>query len=82
MTLIQWIFSFTFIFSIPALVVFVWLPLLAIGILVARASGPFFRVVGKTQWFLKDGQNHPLKAVGCVAVVIVLLVGSVLRIMF
>jgi hypothetical protein len=73
------LFFFTFIFSIPALVVFVWLPLLAIGILVARASGPFLWAVGRTQWFLKDGQNHPLKAVGCVATVVVFGVGLILH---
>ena len=73
-------FSYTLIFSIPALVVFVWLPLLAIGIIAGRVSGPFFWAVGKTQWFLKDGQNHPLKAVGLVAVVVVLGIGVILHI--
>ena len=73
-------FSYTLIFSIPALVVFVWLPLLAIGIIAGRVSGPFFWAVGKTQWFLKDDQNHPLKAVGLVAVVVVLGIGVILHI--
>jgi hypothetical protein len=72
-------FAQTFIFSFPALIVFVWLPFLAIGILVARATRPLFWAVGKTQWFLKDGKNHPLKAVGLVAVVMVLGVGVILH---
>jgi hypothetical protein len=73
------VFAVTFIFSIPALIVFVWLPLFAMGILVARITGPLFRAAGKIQWFLKDGQTHPLKAVGCVAAVAVLACGIILH---
>jgi hypothetical protein len=30
-------------------------------------------VVGRTQWFLKEGKEHPLKAIGYVAAVVVFL---------
>jgi hypothetical protein len=52
---------------IPAIVVFAWLPLLAMGILAIRAAGAVSWLVGKAQWFLKGGTEHPLKAIGYVA---------------
>jgi hypothetical protein len=76
---LAFIFAASLIFSIPALIVFVWLPLFAIGILVARITGPLFRAVGKIQWFLKEGQTHPLRAVGCVAAIVVLGFGIILQ---
>jgi hypothetical protein len=54
-----------------ALVVFVWLPLFALGILIARFLTPLSWIVGRTQWFLKEGKEHPLKAIGYIAAVIV-----------
>jgi hypothetical protein len=63
-------------FAWPALAVFAWLPLFALGILLARLLTPFSFIVGKTQWFLKEGKEHPLKAIGYVAAVVVFL-GSV-----
>jgi hypothetical protein len=57
----------------PALAVFVWLPLFALGILTARLLTPMSWIVGRAQWFLKEGKEHPLKAIGCVAAVVVLL---------
>ncbi|WP_454652021.1 hypothetical protein [Bradyrhizobium liaoningense] len=68
--------------SLPALVVFVWLPLLALGIVVARLTPPAAWVVGKAQWFLKDGKEHPLKAIGYVAAVVVFLGTAVGRAVF
>lgn len=58
--------------SIPAMVVFAWLPLLALGIFVGRLLQPLSWLVTKTQWALKDGNKHPLKAVGYIAAVAVL----------
>jgi len=55
----------------PALAVFVWLPLFALGIVVARLLTPLSWIVLRTQWFLKEGKEHPLKAIGYVAAVIV-----------
>jgi hypothetical protein len=62
-----------FLFVWPALTVFVWLPLFALGILMARVLTPLSWVVGRAQWFLKDGKEHPLKAIGYVAAVVVFL---------
>jgi hypothetical protein len=62
------------IFSMPAFVVFAWLPLLATGILVVRSLRLFSRLVGKTLWIFKDGKERPLKVVGYVAAAIVLAV--------
>jgi hypothetical protein len=61
------------IFALPALAVFTWLPLFALGILIARLLTPLSWIVGRTQWFLKEGKEHPLKAIGYVAAVVVFL---------
>jgi hypothetical protein len=58
-------------FILPALAVFVWLPLFALGIVIARLLTPLSWIVGRTQWFLKEGKEHPLKAIGYVAAVVV-----------
>ena len=57
----------------PALAVFAWLPLFALGIVIVRLLTPMTWVVGRTQWFLKEGKEHPLKAIGYVAAVVVFL---------
>jgi hypothetical protein len=64
-------FWFHLFFAWPAMAVFVWLPLLALGIVVARL--PTSWIVGRAQWFLKEGKEHPLKAIGYVAAVVVFL---------
>jgi hypothetical protein len=58
---------------LPALLVFSWLPLFAFGIVIARLLTPLSWIVGRTQWFLKEGKEHPLKAIGYVAAVVVFL---------
>jgi hypothetical protein len=63
----------------PAVVVFVWLPLFALGILAIRALTPLSWIVEKAQWVLKEGDKHPLKAIGCVAAVAVFVVTVGLR---
>jgi hypothetical protein len=65
--------------GIPAIAVFVWLPLFAAGILFARATTPLTWLTGKAQWLLKDGREHPLKAVGYVASAMVFTFGAVLQ---
>jgi hypothetical protein len=60
---------------VPALVVFAWLPLLGLGILTVRILSPLSWVVSKVQWGLKDGSEHPLKAVAVVAAASVFIVG-------
>jgi len=58
-------------YALPAIVVFVWLPLFAFGIITARLLTPVSLIIEKTQWFLKGGKEHPLKAIGYVAAVVV-----------
>lgn len=57
--------------SVPAVIVFAWLPLFATAILVIRALHPIAAAVGGVQWFLKGGKEHPLEAIGYVAAAIV-----------
>jgi hypothetical protein len=59
------------IFVYPALAVFAWLPVLALGILIARLLTPLSWVVGRTQWFLKEGKEHALRAIGYLAAVVI-----------
>jgi hypothetical protein len=59
--------------ALPAILVFGWLPLFALGIVIIRLLDPLSWVVDKTQWFLKDGKDRPLKAIGYVAAVVVFL---------
>ena len=59
------------LYTLPALAVFVWLPLFALGVIIIRLVSPLSWMTGRAQWFLKDGKEHPLKAVGCVAAVAV-----------
>ncbi len=59
--------------AFPAFLVFAWLPLFALGIMIARLLMPLSWIVGRTQWFLKEGKEHPLKAIGYAAAVIVFL---------
>ena len=69
-------------FALPAMAVFVWLPLFALGIVAARLLTPLSWIVGRTQWFLKEGKEHPLKAIGYVAAVVVFLGTVVGRLVF
>jgi hypothetical protein len=48
-------------------IIHLWLPLFALARLVLW----IFRAVEKAQWFLKQGDAHPLKAIGVVATIIV-----------
>jgi hypothetical protein len=57
----------------PALAVFAWLPLFALGVVIGRLLTPLSWVVGRAQWFLKEGKAHPLKAIGYIAGVVVFL---------
>jgi hypothetical protein len=75
----RWGFS---IYAWPALLVFAWLPLFALGILTARLLTPLSWVVERTQWFLKEGKEHPLKAIGYVAAVVVFVAAVAWRAVF
>jgi hypothetical protein len=56
---------------LPALAVHLWLPLTAIAGVGARLLYPMFRAIAWAQWFLKQGNRHPLRAVGMIASVLV-----------
>jgi hypothetical protein len=55
----------------PAFIIHLWLPLFALSTLVVRLIYLIFRAVEWAQWFLKQGDAHPLKAIGIVATIIV-----------
>jgi hypothetical protein len=73
--------SLNFLASVPAAIVFLWLLLFAVGLMFLRALTPFAWMVAKAQWSLKDGEEHPLRAVGCVVAVIVFAVAMACRIL-
>jgi hypothetical protein len=52
-------------------------PLFALGIVIVRLLTPLSSMVGTVQWFLNNGKEHPLKAIGYVAALAVFL-GTVL----
>jgi hypothetical protein len=56
---------------VPAMAVFAWVPLLAVGILVVRTMRPLSRLFAKTRRVLKDGSDHPLKIIGYIAALVV-----------
>jgi hypothetical protein len=68
--------------SISAMMVFAWLPLFAFGILMIRALAPFAWVVIHARWLLKDGKEHPLKAIGCVAAIFVFAIAAGRQLIF
>ena len=51
----------------PTLLVHLWLPLFAVGVLPAQAINSV-RAAGRfTQWFFKQGEAHPLRSIGFIA---------------
>ena len=56
---------------IPEYFVYGWLILLGLGAIGVRLLYPLFRALDFAQWFLKEGDRHPLRAVGMVAGVLV-----------
>lgn len=56
---------------LPALVIHLWLPLLVVASLGVRVVFVIFRAVEWAQWFLKQGDQHPIRAIGVVATVLV-----------
>jgi hypothetical protein len=47
--------------------------LFALGVLIVRSLTPLSWIVGRAQWALKEGKEHPLKAIGYVAAIVVFL---------
>jgi hypothetical protein len=56
---------------VPALLVHLWLPFFAIGMLGVRAIRSLLSLVGTAQWAMKGGGQHPLQAAGAVAALLV-----------
>jgi hypothetical protein len=61
---------------LPALATHFWLPLLAVAVAIVKAINFFLWSVGKMQWFLKQGHEHPLEAIGYVAAGIVFCIAA------
>jgi hypothetical protein len=62
----------TFIVAMrPSFVIHLWLPLFAVSLLAVRLVYLSFRAVERAQWFLKQGDAHPFRAIGIVATIIV-----------
>ena len=55
----------------PAFIIHLWLPLFALSSLVVQLIFWIFRAGEWAQWFLKQGDAHPLRAIGIVATIIV-----------
>ena len=55
----------------PALVVHLWLPLFAAGAIGVRLLFTVFQAIEGAQWFLKQGDRHPFRAIGFVAAALV-----------
>jgi hypothetical protein len=54
-----------------AFIIHLWLPLFALSSLFVKLVFWIFRAVEKAQWFLKQGDAHPFRAIGIVATIIV-----------
>jgi hypothetical protein len=54
-----------------ALVIHLWLPLFAFSSLAVRFVYLLLRAAEWAEWFLKQGDAHPLKTIGIVATIIV-----------
>jgi hypothetical protein len=64
---------------LSAFLVHLWLVLFAIGATSVRLLYPIFRAVDWVQWFLKAGTQHPLRAIGIVAGVLVFVSTAIAR---
>jgi len=68
---VQAVFFLFFLFMRPAFIIHLWLPIFALSSLLVKLLYLIFKAVEKAQWFLKQGDAHPLKAIGIVATFIV-----------
>ncbi|MCP3395753.1 hypothetical protein [Bradyrhizobium sp. CCGB20] len=59
--------TFRWAFLAPAFLVHLWLPLFALGVIVAKVLNSL-RAAGKfSQWFFVQGDAHPLRSIGYIA---------------
>jgi hypothetical protein len=78
---------FRFLFSpyylvVPGVIVFAWLPLFGLCLLLLRTIPTLSRAVEKVQWFLKQGKDRPLDAVGYIAGSIVFALAAAWQLFF
>lgn len=66
--------SYIMLFS--AMLVMLWLPLFALSIGIIRIIGALLRAALWIEWFVKRGNEHPLRVVGVVAAALVFVVVS------
>lgn len=83
---VSWITSFAdlkpgsrFALLAPALVVHLWLPLFAIGVLLTQSLNYFLKASVWMQWFIKRGKSHPFEAIGYVAAVVSFAIAGILQ---
>jgi hypothetical protein len=62
-----------------AFMVHMWLPFFGLCVLLLRGFKYFGLVVGRTQWFLKSGGEHPLDAIGYVGASLVFVATIVIQ---
>jgi hypothetical protein len=58
-------------FMIPTAMVYAWLPMMFFGIIGVRLFHMLTRVVSGAQWFIREGNARPFRAIGLVAAVLV-----------
>ncbi len=63
---------------IPAMFIYIWLLLLAIGALGARQLDPIFRTVAWAQPLIRQGYTNPLRVIGLVATGLTIIVMTVI----
>jgi hypothetical protein len=64
---------------LPAFATHMWLPLLAISAVLVKIANSLLWSVGWMQWFLKQGHEHPLEAIGYVAGALVMAIMAVVH---
>jgi hypothetical protein len=69
-------------FMLAPLVVHLWLPLTFLSVVAYRLLGPGKAGVVRIQWFLAEGNNRPLSAIGLVASAVVLLGTAIFQHLF
>jgi hypothetical protein len=67
-------------FMIPATFVYLWLPFMLLGIWGLRLFHLLIAAVSRTQWFIRQGSQHPYRAIGLVAACLVFVSGMILQV--
>jgi hypothetical protein len=68
---LTWVLFLIFFTMRSAFLIHLWLPLFALSSLLVKLVFWIFRAVEWAQWFLKQGDAHPFRAIGIVATIIV-----------